>query len=300
MTSLKKTTHKKSAKKLATKATRKARVATPDAPYKGFGTRLNVAMELLGLSASSLADRMQAFEDALPSQLSVKRQRWDTSRVTRYQHGKGAPNFLGFKNMAQELGLSADWLLFGEGPPLRGQSRNAQSLAEDFDTMLRREIVARLKPEEMSFAAPEQMDINFSAIVARTVDESVTTLRWLLDETRSTFYRALRIRRVIKLLQFGKSESISPEGAFSLARQLGEDNKDDFFKLHHIINGVDGEGRPHLVRLTEHAFARVVDVANYDPFVDVQPASTHDSELDFASFASAVLPEHTKTKSSSD
>ena len=80
----------------------------PSSTTKSFGRRLKAVREERGLSQSKLGKRCQ---------LTV-------SELSRYENGSVTPSIDKLVRIAQALKVSADTLLFADGPPALEQPRN--------------------------------------------------------------------------------------------------------------------------------------------------------------------------------
>lgn len=223
---------------------RKPRKAPPSStPHREFGLRLERAIRASGFSNTALAERIGA--------------PWTPSQIGEYISGQRGPGIDALKGLSIVLDVSLDWLVFGEGPQFRGQSRAASTLETDFCAMLRREMATRVTNEEAAYVGEADMTFNFGAIVDKLANDCAETLHSMVQDTTLAFQRALRTNRITELLQTEELESINRQSARRLAREIHDDNAADLLKLARLVRGETADNKPLPIRMTKHAQRRL-------------------------------------------
>ena len=174
-----------SAKKDTQRKTPTERKKTPKelrpAFSKAVGKRLQQAMD---------AQNSPCTSEALAKRLG---ERWGQdkpvyTRVNGWLSGTGNFTALSLRDLSHELGVSADWLLFGEGPMWRADRRPTAEWLDDFAGHIHREVYARLHPKEPTDVdkafiplRPEHIEVRGDAILRRVVDDLAMRFGAYLD-----------------------------------------------------------------------------------------------------------------------
>lgn len=122
-----------------------------------------------------------------------------TRSVGCYLNGERLPAAEELLHLAQALGVSAQWLLDGEGPKTREQVNASQSLDAALAEFLRREMSARLLGATKSTVLPEDFDIDGEAVLSALSADISDRARSIADDAHE---RGERFRSATSRLSF--------------------------------------------------------------------------------------------------
>ncbi len=214
-----------------------------------FAVRLEQAIRARSLSHTELAGRLG--------------RPWTPTRVSEYCNARKRPGLKSIRQLTIFLSVRADWLLHGDGSMFREQSRDPQSLEQDFRAHIRRLAAAQLRDSGALAIGENDLEVNFEELNRSLVDQASTEIRRQLARLRDI---AFEYRLSIKVLlahareeqakikqAYGKRlEGVWLNDARPLFRETAERRFEEMFR-----ELLDGQATP--LSLNRGAVTRIVD-----------------------------------------
>ena len=160
-----------------------------------LGERLASAATARGLTQYALARAIgQRWGDTVP-----------TTRIGHYFHGMKSPNARALCDLCDVLGVSADWLLNGNGPMWREGQRPPNDWEEDLAAYVQRHLCERLKDRTADDGRfrellPEHLTVNARALLDQTTADLTTALHREADRILDAALKARASERQAEVI----------------------------------------------------------------------------------------------------
>lgn len=127
-----------------------------------------------------------------------------TTRISEYFNGAKLPRAGALRDLCNILGVSADWLLYGDGPMWRDGQRAPADWLADFEAHIQRRLCEGLKalPHDDRYGAlrPEHLTVDGAALLDRTAKDLTAQFHGEADALLNDSLKTLASERQAELI----------------------------------------------------------------------------------------------------